>query len=99
MTLNLDAEKPALHRHSPFQVSWLSNRRLVVVLALGIVGAGAAFNWSWLTAIGVAPILISLAPCAVMCALGLCMRGGGGKACATKKGVAVSGSQPFNRQE
>lgn len=28
---------------------------------------------SWLVAAGAAPIILSLAPCAVMCALGLCM--------------------------
>jgi hypothetical protein len=40
-----------------------------------------ALNWGWLTAIGLAPVLVSLAPCAVMCGLGLCMKGGSGKGC------------------
>tara|TARA_R110002012_G_scaffold313726_1_gene525586 strand:+ start:9602 stop:9799 length:198 start_codon:yes stop_codon:yes gene_type:complete len=40
------------------------------------IGGGAALNWDWLTAVGAAPLILSLAPCAAMCALGLCMRGG-----------------------
>jgi hypothetical protein len=38
-------------------------------------------NWGWLTAVGAAPILLSLLPCAAMCALGLCMRGGTSNTC------------------
>lgn len=55
----------------------LPSRRQTLMLA-GVTAAagGAALNWGWLTAMGVAPILLSLAPCAAMCALGLCMRGG-----------------------
>jgi hypothetical protein len=48
-------------------------RTTLVVLALLIVTAGAAMNWSALVAAGIAPLLISALPCAVMCALGLCM--------------------------
>lgn len=51
----------------------LSNRKVLVVLAVAVVGAGLAFKWSWLVAAGIAPILLALAPCAAMCALGLCM--------------------------
>jgi hypothetical protein len=40
-----------------------------------------ALNWGWLTAIGLAPVLVSLAPCAAMCGLGLCMKGGSGGKC------------------
>jgi membrane protein DedA with SNARE-associated domain len=35
------------------------------------LGAGLALNWSWPVAAGVAPLLVALAPCAAMCALGL----------------------------
>lgn len=55
---------------------YIGGRRSLIFLAIGVVGAGAWLNWSWLAAIGVAPILIALAPCAVMCALGLCAMGG-----------------------
>lgn len=59
-------------------------RRGLIMLMMAIVGAGLALNWSWLVAVGVAPVLLALAPCAAMCALGLCMNKMGGKACADK---------------
>ena len=53
----------------------LSNRFvLLAVIALG-VGLTATFSWGWLVAAGIAPILLAAAPCAAMCALGLCMSG------------------------
>ena len=33
-------------------------------------------GWDWLAAAGLATVLIAVAPCLAMCALGLCMRGG-----------------------
>jgi hypothetical protein len=48
-------------------------RVLLGVLALALIGASLAWQWSWLAAIGIAPLLISAAPCVAMCALGLCM--------------------------
>jgi hypothetical protein len=59
------------------------------VLAVAIVGAGLALNWSWLVAAGIAPILLALAPCAAMCALGLCMSRMDGKSCDSKDANAV----------
>ena len=44
-----------------------------IALALAAVGLGLFFGWGWLVAVGVAPLLISAAPCVLMCALGLCM--------------------------
>ncbi len=64
---------------------YLGNRKLLLVLAIVIVGAGVALNWSWLVAAGIAPILLALAPCAAMCALGLCMSRMGGKSCSSSK--------------
>lgn len=51
-------------------------RRGLLIAALAVIAAGLAMNWGWLTAVGAAPLILSLAPCAAMCALGLCMRGG-----------------------
>ena len=34
-------------------------------------------GWDWLVATGLATMLVALAPCLVMCALGLCMARGG----------------------
>ena len=48
-------------------------RRALIAVGIAAAGGGLTLNWSWLTAIGVAPILLSIAPCAAMCALGLCM--------------------------
>jgi len=83
---------------SPLRVPWLSKRRIVLLAGLGTLAAGLALNWGWLTAVGAAPILLSLAPCAAMCALGLCMRGGREKSCATHAN-ADAGPPPRNRQE
>lgn len=67
-----------------FARHWLRDRRVLIALAIAVVGAGAALNWGWLVAIGLAPLLLSLAPCAVMCALGVCMMGRGGQASCSK---------------
>lgn len=62
---------------------YLGGRRGLILLAVAVLGAGAALNWGWLIAIGVAPILVSLAPCAAMCAIGACCMKGGGKSCSS----------------
>lgn len=54
-------------------LQYLSGRRGLVFLAALLLGSGIALNWSWLVAVGVAPLLLAFAPCAAMCALGLCM--------------------------
>jgi hypothetical protein len=55
----------------------LRSPRGLIGLAIVLIISGAAFNWSWLVAAGVAPIILATAPCLVMCALGLCMVGMG----------------------
>lgn len=75
---------------------YLGNRKALVLLAIAIVGAGLALNWSWLVAAGIPPILVALAPCAVMCALGLCMSRMGGKSCSSGKDA---GTAPKNTTE
>ena len=75
-------------------LSWLPRiamrRRVLFAVAASVVGGGMALNWGWLTAIGAAPILVSLAPCAAMCGLGLCMKGGAGSSCSKKSAVPQS---------
>nr|WP_246206092.1 hypothetical protein [Propylenella binzhouense] len=51
----------------------LRDRRVLIGVAAALIAGGAAFNWGWLVAVGVAPLLLSLAPCLIMCGLGLCM--------------------------
>ena len=47
-------------------------RRWWVLGAIGVT-AGLVFGWDTLVLLGVAPILIFLLPCLIMCGLGLCM--------------------------
>jgi hypothetical protein len=47
-------------------------RRLWLLLGGVALIAGATLNWSWLVAVGVAPLLLAVLPCVAMCALGLC---------------------------
>lgn len=55
--------------------AWATRNRLMLTGGAVLLG-GAYFNWGWLVAIGVAPILLAVAPCSIMCALGLCAMGG-----------------------
>ena len=65
-------------------------RRGLAIAAFAVIAAGMALNWSWLTAVGAAPLILSLAPCAAMCALGLCMRGG---SCKNKRSGGAGATQ------
>jgi YHS domain-containing protein len=70
---------------------YLGGRRTLLVLAAILVAGGIALNWGWLVAAGLAPILIAVLPCAVMCALGLCMhKMAGGTHTGNRTGVADS---------
>ena len=52
---------------------WQNPRNLLIGVALA-GGAGAlVLGWDWLVAAGAASIIVAVAPCLVMCALGLCM--------------------------
>jgi hypothetical protein len=53
----------------------------LVASAAVVVAAGLAFDWSWLAAAGIAPVLIAALPCVAMCALGLCMSRMTGRSC------------------
>ncbi|HZF36892.1 MAG TPA: hypothetical protein VE914_24080 [Candidatus Angelobacter sp.] len=59
--------------------------RGLVILGAAVIAVGLALNWSWLIAIGVAPLLLTVLPCVAMCALGVCMM---------PKGEKSSGNQP-----
>lgn len=65
----------------------IGNRRVMILGSMAVIGAGFAFNWNWLTAVGAAPLILALAPCAVMCGLGMCMTGGS-KSCSSKTKLA-----------
>jgi hypothetical protein len=71
----LDTIEPTLSRsQAVWQVirPWLTGRRGLIIGGLALTVTGLALGWSWLSAIGVAPVILSLAPCAAMCALGAC---------------------------
>ncbi|MER9580927.1 hypothetical protein [Mesorhizobium sp. M0276] len=61
----------------------LARRRGLIAAGAAVVVGGIAFNWTWLVAAGIAPLLISVLPCVAMCALGLCMNRMTGRACTT----------------
>ena len=52
---------------------WLSQRNLLIGVALAGGTGVLVLGWDWLAAAGLASIIIAVAPCLVMCALGLCM--------------------------
>ena len=59
----------------------LRDRRVLMAIAAPVIVGGAVLNWGWLVAVGAAPLILALAPCAAMCALGLCAMGKDGKSC------------------
>jgi len=64
--------------------SWIGDWRVLGVAGLAVTSTGLGLGWNWLTAVGIAPIIVSTAPCLIMCALGVCMMGRGHKAASTE---------------
>ena len=71
----------------PIRLRMPYGRRGWLISAVALTTAGATLNWSWLTAIGVVPFILSFAPCVVMCAAGVCVMSGS-KSCASKSAPA-----------
>ena len=63
---------------------YLTGWRGLLLLATIALSAGAALNWSWLVAAGIAPLLLTALPCGAMCALGLCANRMMGKSCSAE---------------
>ena len=76
---------------------WLSGRRVWWIAGTLALVVGAALNWSWLVAIGVAPLLAAAHPCVAMCALGLCMNRMMGRSC-SKEATPVENSAKAQAQ-
>jgi NADH:ubiquinone oxidoreductase subunit K len=79
----------------PLSIARLVRSRLLIgAVALGVIAVAAAWQWSWLVAIGVAPLLLTVAPCAAMCGLGLCMRRMAGRSCAANSQTPARQIEP-----
>ncbi|MFC4172860.1 hypothetical protein ACFOYU_12410 [Microvirga sp. GCM10011540] len=75
---------PSMHLAASRVPSLLrSRRRLMLVAAIVPLMGSLALGWPWLVAAGIAPLLLSAAPCLAMCVLGLCMKGMSGRSCST----------------
>jgi hypothetical protein len=87
----------------PSFINRLGRHRLLLgSVALAVLAAGFVWQWSWLLAIGVAPLLISAAPCLAMCALGLCMHRMGNRTGSAPQGAPPTGltlENPSPQQE
>jgi hypothetical protein len=60
-----------------FALRGLLRKRAGIVLAAALaIGGGLYFGWGYVLAAGLAPLILAVAPCAAMCAFGLCMGGG-----------------------
>jgi hypothetical protein len=53
-------------------------RRPIVLMAAAalIIGAGLYLNWPTLVGLSLAPLILTVAPCALICAFGLCAMSG-----------------------
>lgn len=77
-------------------LNWRNRRTLTIAAMATAVGTGLFFNWGWLVAIGIAPLILSVLPCLMMCALGLCaakLFGGGANTKAEQHNVVPPGSK------
>ena len=81
-------------RNRAYQLrDWLMSPRGLIIVAIVTIGAGLALGWNWVVAAGLAPLLLSLAPCAAMCALGVCMMAKGNASIA-KRGSPENAGPP-----
>lgn len=73
---NIEANAPAAQECcAPAAKSgWLTPRNLLIGAALAGGTGALVLGWDWLVAAGLASIILVVAPCLVMCALGLCMQ-------------------------
>jgi hypothetical protein len=78
---------------------WLGGRRGLIGLAVVLGLAAIALNWGWLVAVGIAPLLLAFAPCAAMCALGLCAMRMGGGSCSSTTGTTGDAASQASRPE
>ena len=76
MTMQVSNSEPRPRPlRSALQVARLiaTSRPGSIAIAAAVIGSGLALNWSGLVAVGAAPLILGILPCAAMCAVGLCM--------------------------
>jgi hypothetical protein len=66
--------------------------RVLLGLVAALMAVGLWLGWERLAFSGSLPLLLSLAPCAAMCALGLCMHRLTGRGCADRASPATADS-------
>ncbi len=94
-TETMKAGEPSLAKSTMDLVRYyLSGRRGLILLSVAALGLAMALNWGWLAAVGIAPLLLALAPCAAMCALGLCMSKMGNQSISTHSNPGARGGAP-----
>lgn len=71
---NKREKKPLAHDLLQATRYYLSDRRVWTALVIVVLVGGVALNWGWLVAAGLAPLVLLLLPCAVMCALPFCTK-------------------------
>lgn len=73
-------------------VAPIFSRQGLMILAAVLIIASVVLTKDWLIAAGLAPILIAMVPCLVMCGLGLCMHKTTGGSC--ENGAATKDGEP-----
>ncbi len=95
MTVSTDTSPVPATRPSVNAIrAFLGNRRGLLVLGGAVLVLSLALKWNWLVAAGIAPLLLALAPCLAMCALGLCMNKMMGGSNKTQPPSSDAGSGP-----
>ncbi len=72
---------PSVHQAEPRP--WIKGPRSLILVAAIPVVLALVLGWPWLVSAGIISLLLAIAPCALMCALGLCMKNMSDKGCST----------------
>lgn len=79
----------------------VSQKTTLIVLAVAAVGVGLVFGWDSLAALGLTTVIVSVLPCVLMCAAGLCMSRMGkksGETAGTRPAAPGTGAQAATAQ-
>ena len=96
---NINSPQPVLTSFVSTTVrSVLGYRFGMLAIVAGVIGLSAYSSWGWLVALGLAPLLISVAPCVAMCALGLCSMGMKSKTTAPTTKILSTDGKPSDHK-